>query len=410
MKISFSPPDISDLEIQYVVDAMRSGWITTGARTKRFESLLSEMSGTSMTVCLNSATMAMELVLRMLGVGPGDEVITSAYTYSASASVIDHVGAKIVLVDTEPGSYFMDCEKLASAITKKTKAIIPVDLGGVMADYDSVLRAVESRRGQFRPKTGMQEAYGRPVVIADAAHSVGASYKGRPSGSVADFSAFSFHAVKNLTTAEGGAITWRDSSAIDNVEVYRDFQLLSLHGQNKDALSKMRLGAWEYDIVHLGYKCNMTDLTAAFGLAQLERFPAMTEKRMQTIAAYEAALKPLGIESLEHHGEGFQGNGHLYMARVPGADEQMRNQIIARMAEEGVACNVHFKPLPLFTAYQKLGFDIQDFPNAFAQYQNEITLPVHTLLDEKSRQYVVDTFIAVLRELDALPKNAAPQE
>ena len=404
MKIPFSPPDITDLEVQYVVDAMRSGWITTGARTKRFESMLSEVSGTSMTVCLNSATMAMELVLRMLGVGPGDEVITSAYTYTASASVIDHVGAKIVLVDTAPGSYFMDCDKLASAITRKTKAIIPVDLGGVMADYDELFKIVESKRHLFRPKTGMQEAYGRPIILADAAHSVGASYKGKPSGSVADFTAFSFHAVKNLTTAEGGAITWRDSFAIDNVEVYRDFQLLSLHGQNKDALSKMRLGSWEYDIVHLGYKCNMTDIASAFGIAQLERFPAMTEMRMQTMAAYDEALLPLGIERLAHQTDTYQGNGHLYMVRVPGIDEQQRNQIIARMAEEGVFCNVHFKPLPMFTAYQKLGFDIADFPNAYQQYRNEITLPVHTLLTEKDIAYVIQTFIAVLKELDVLPQ------
>lgn len=405
MRISFSPPDITDLEIQYVAEAMRSGWITTGARTKRFEALLSEMSGTSMTVCLNSATAAMEMVLNMLGVGPGDEVITSAYTYTASASVIDHVGAKIVLVDTAPGSYFMDPEQLAKAITKKTKVIIPVDLGGVMADYDTVFEAVESKRHLFRPKTGMQEAYGRPVVMADAAHSVGSNYRGQPSGSVADFSAFSFHAVKNLTTAEGGAITWRDSFAIDNVEIYRDLQLLSLHGQNKDALSKMRLGAWEYDIVHLGYKCNMTDMAAAFGIAQLERFPEMTRKRMKTMAAYDEALLPLGIDRLDHHGPEHQGNGHLYMVRVPGIDEQQRNQIIARMAEEGVACNVHFKPLPLFTAYQKLGFDIEDYPNAYRQYRNEITLPVHTLLTDKDIQYVTDTFKAVLTELNVPPQQ-----
>ncbi len=403
MKIPFSPPDITELEIQYVTDAMRSGWITTGTRTKHFETMLSEYCGTSMTVCLNSATMAMELVLRMLGVGPGDEVITSAYTYTASASVIDHVGAKIVLVDTAPGSYFMDAEKLANAINRKTKAIIPVDLGGVMADYDQVFQAVESRRHLFRPKTGMQEAYGRPIVLGDAAHSIGASYKGKMCGSVADFTAFSFHAVKNLTTAEGGAITWRNSFAIDNVEVYRDFQLLSLHGQNKDALSKMRLGAWEYDVVHLGYKCNMTDMASAFGIAQLERFPEMTEKRMKTMAAYDEALLPLGLERLEHHGEHHQGNGHLYMVRIPGIDEQQRNEIIARMAEEGVACNVHFKPLPMFSAYQKLGFDIANYPNAYAQYRNEITLPMHTLLTERDVQYIIDTLKAVLTEMEIIP-------
>lgn len=396
VKIYFSPPDISDLEIKYVVETLKSGWITTGPRTKAFETKLADFFGTSMAVCLNSATAAMELMLHMLGVGPGDEVITSAYTYTASASVIDHVGAKIVLVDTAPHSFFMDYSKLADAITERTKVIIPVDLGGVMADYDRVFAAVESKRRLFRPSTDMQEVYNRPIVLGDAAHSVGASYHGKPSGSVADFTAFSFHAVKNLTTAEGGAITWIDHDAIENIEVYQDLQILSLHGQSKDALSKMKLGSWEYDIVHPGYKCNMTDITASFGLAQLERFPELTIKRMKTIAAYDEALLPLGIERLEHHGNDYQGNGHLYLTRIPGINEQQRNEIIAEMAARGIACNVHFKPLPMFTAYQRLGFDIVDFPNAYAQYRNEITLPTHTLLTEKDVAYVVKNFISVV--------------
>jgi dTDP-4-amino-4,6-dideoxygalactose transaminase len=396
LKISFSPPDISDLEIKYVVDALKSGWITTGPRTKQFEIRLADFFGTSMAVCLNSATAAMELMLHMLGVGPGDEVITSAYTYTASASVIDHVGAKIVLVDTAPGSFFMDYSKLEEAITERTKVVIPVDLGGVMADYDQVFAAVNKRKHLFRPATDMQEVYNRPIVLGDAAHSIGANYHRKPSGSVADFTAFSFHAVKNLTTAEGGAITWKDHVSIENIEVYQDLQLLSLHGQNKDALSKLRLGAWEYDIVHPGYKCNMTDLTASFGLAQLERFPGLTKKRMNTIATYDEALLPMGVVRLEHNGNDYQGNGHLYLARIPGINEQQRNEIIAEMASRGVACNVHFKPLPMFTAYQRLGFDIANFPNAYAQYRNEITLPTHTLLTEKDIAFVVKNFISVI--------------
>ena len=405
MKISFSPPDITDLEIKYIVEALKSGWITTGPRTKRFETELADFFGTSMAVCLNSATAAMELMLHMLGVGPGDEVITSAYTYTASASVIDHVGAKIVLVDTAPDSFFMDYSKLEDAITERTKVIIPVDLGGVMADYDQVFSAVESKRRLFRPSTDMQEVYNRPIVLGDAAHSVGASYHGQPSGSAADFTAFSFHAVKNLTTAEGGAITWKDHVSIENIEVYQDLQLLSLHGQNKDALSKLRLGAWEYDIVHPGYKCNMTDLTASFGIAQLERFPEMTKKRMKTIAAYDEAFLPLGIQRLEHQGKDYQGNGHLYLSRIPGINEQQRNEIIAEMAAKGIACNVHFKPLPMFTAYQRLGFDIADFPNAYAQYRNEVTLPTHTLLTDKEVQYVISNFQAILKRMKLDPQS-----
>lgn len=394
MRIPFSPPDISDLEIKYVTDALRSGWITTGPRTKEFERELSEFYNTSMTICLSSATSAMEVALLLFGVGPGDEVITSAYTYTASASVIYHVGAKIVLVDTEPGTYFMDPEQLRLVINERTKAVIPVDIGGVMADYDRIFEVVRESRGKFKPATEMQEVYGRPLVLADAAHSIGASNRGRPSGSVGDFTAFSFHAVKNLTTAEGGAITWRDHAHLDNSEVYHDLQLLSLHGQNKDALSKLKLGAWEYDIVHPGQKCNMTDIMASMGLAQLKRFPELTQKRMKTIRAYDDAFLPMGVESLQHHGPDHQGNGHLYLARIPGITEEQRNEIIAQMAVRGIACNVHFKPLPMFTAYKKMGFDIADYPNAYAQYSNEITLPTHTLLSEKDVEYVIKHFKA----------------
>ena len=399
MKISFSPPDISELEIQYVVEALRSGWITTGPKTKQFEKELASFFGTSTVICLNSATAAMELVLHFFGVGPGDEVITSAYTYTASASVIQHVGAKVVLVDTVPGTFFMDPEKLTAAITERTKVVIPVDLGGVMVDYDKIFAAVESKKHIFKPSNDLQEAYHRPIVLGDAAHSIGASYHNIPSGAVADFTAFSFHAVKNLTTAEGGAITWRDNDALDNVDVYKDLQLLSLHGQNKDALSKMSLGSWEYDIIYPGYKCNMTDMTAALGLAQLERFPKLMEKRMKTIAAYDKAFLPLGIERLQHHGEDYQGNGHLYLARLPGVDEQTRNKVIAKMALLGISCNVHFKPLPMFTAYQKMGFNIKDYPNAYAQYRNEVTLPSHTLLTDDEVDYVIESFTSVLKKM-----------
>ncbi len=392
MNIQFSPPDITELEIQAVVEAMRSGWITTGPKTKLFEKQLADFFGTSVVVCVNSATVAMELILRALGVGPGDEVITSAYTYTASASVIHHVGAKIVLVDTAPESYFMDYQKLDDAITEKTKVIIPVDLGGVMADYNRLFEVVKNKKIMFKPSNDIQKAYGRPIVLADAAHSIGASYRGNPSGSVGDFTAFSFHAVKNLTTAEGGAITWRDHDGIDSAQLYKQFQLLSLHGQNKDALSKMKLGSWEYDIIYPGYKCNMTDLTAAFGLAQLERFPALMNRRLNIIKTYDDTLQPLGIQSLKHFDDDYQGNGHLYLSRVPNINENQRNDIIIKMAERGIACNVHFKPLPLFTAYRMMGLDIKDFPNAYAQYKNEITLPSHTLLKDNEVAFVCETF------------------
>lgn len=396
MHIAFSPPDITDLEIQEVIEALKSGWITTGPKTKQFEKELAAVSGNSRAIALNSATAAMELLLRLMGIGPGDEVITSAYTYTASASVIDHVGAQIVLVDTAPGSFFIDTKKLEAAITEKTKAIIPVDLGGVMADYDKIFQAVENQKHLFRPRTALQEAFGRVIVLGDAAHSVGASYQGKKSGSAADFTAFSFHAVKNLTTAEGGGLTWKDRPFLNNDEIYQQLQLLSLHGQNKDALSKMKLGAWEYDIACLGYKCNMTDIAAGLGLAQLKRFEELKQKRLQFIEAYDAAFKPMGVLSLSHFTPGFEGNGHLYLARIPGIGEKERNEIISVMAENGIACNVHFKPLPLFTAYQALNFDISDYPNAYAQYQNEITLPSHTLIGKEERDYIIAQFQAAI--------------
>ncbi len=400
MNIQFSPPDITDLEIAEVTAALKSGWITTGPRTKLFEKKIAEYCGTPMAVCLNSATAALELVLRRLGVGPGDEVITCAYSYTASASVIDHVGAKIVFVDVEPGTYHIDYEKTACAITERTKVIIPVDIGGVMVDYDKVFAAVESRKNLFSPANDIQRLFGRVIVLADAAHSFGATYHGMRSGAVADFTCFSFHAVKNLTTAEGGALVWRDIPGLNHDELYHFLMLYSLHGQSKDALSKMRLGAWEYDILFPAYKCNMTDLTAALGLVQLQRFHGLSERRKHIIQEYDRVLLPLGIERLEHIGanvgQDFEGNGHLYLMRVPGITETKRNELIAKMAEVGIACNVHFKPLPMHTAYKNLGFDIKDFPESYRQYANEITLPLHTLLTDEEVAYVAKTMKNIL--------------
>ncbi|NCB43006.1 MAG: DegT/DnrJ/EryC1/StrS aminotransferase family protein [Clostridia bacterium] len=392
-KISFSPPDISELEINEVVATMKSGWITTGPRTKLFEKKIAEYCGTSKAVCMNSATAAMELTLRLLGVGPGDEVITSAYTYTASASVIYHVGAKIVLVDTAPDTYEMDYDKLADAITERTKVIIPVDIGGVMCDYDKVYAAAESKKALFNPADGsLQELFDRAIVMADAAHSFGSSLCGKKAGAVADFTTFSFHAVKNLTTSEGGAVTWIDREGINNDDLYTQFQLYSLHGQNKDAAAKLKPGAWEYDIIYPAYKCNMTDLTAAIGLKQLERFERLMTRRREIAEIYDRTLLPLGIERIAHSGDDFQGNYHLYLVRIPDITGQQRNEIITKMSEVGVACNVHFKPIPMMTAYRTLGFDIADYPNAHRQYENEITLPMHTLLTDGDAEYVAECF------------------
>lgn len=405
--IRFSPPDISELEVNEVVAAMESGWITTGPRTKEFESKISEFCGTTKTVCLNSATAALETSLRVLGVGPGDEVITSAYTYTASASVIEHVGAKIVLVDVEPGTYHIDYQGIANAITEKTKVVIPVDIGGVLVDYDKVFAAVESRKAAYHPSSNkFQQAYDRVIVMADAAHSFGASWHNKKSGSVADITCFSFHAVKNLTTAEGGAVTWRDKDGIDNEAMYKEFQLLSLHGQDKDAHAKFGPGGWEYDIIYTGYKNNMTDLTAAFGLKQLERFPALLKRRAEVYKIYDEKLLGLGIERLAHEGAGFHGNYHLYLTRMPEMTMAQRNSVITKMADEfGVACNVHFKPLPMMTAYKNFGFDIKDYPNAFAQFTNEITLPMHTKLTNDDAIYIADRLLECLEHEFNLSRN-----
>lgn len=396
--IPFSPPDITDIEINEVVDTLKSGWITTGPKTKRLEKKIAEFTNTSMAVCLNSATAAMELTLRVLGVGPGDEVITSAYTYTASASVIDHVGAKIVLVDTAENSFQMDYEQLERAITPKTKVIIPVDLAGVMCDYDKIFDIVERKRSEFHPNNELQEAFGRVVVLADAAHSFGATYKEKQSGEVADFTSFSFHAVKNFTTGEGGSVTWRDIPGIENEDIYKQYMLLSLHGQSKDALAKTKLGAWEYDIVSPAFKCNMTDIMASIGLGQMERYPLILERRRQIIEQYNNGLLEYEVDFLNHYGNNFSSSGHLYLVRLLDKDEDYRNKVIEKMAEMGIATNVHYKPLPMHTAYKKLGFDIKDYPNAFEMYKNEITLPLHTLLTDVEVRYIVDTFTNLLKE------------
>ena len=396
--IPFSPPDISEDEIQEVAEALRSGWITTGPRTKKLEKLIAEYVGTEMCVCLNSQTACAEMALRVLGVKPGDEVITSAYTYTASASIIDHVGARIVLIDTQKDSFEMDYDALEAAITERTKAIIPVDLGGVVCDYDKLYEIVERKKNLFRADGDIQKALGRVAIMADTAHSFGASRKGIMAGAIADFSSFSFHAVKNFTTAEGGALTWRTIDGVDNAEIYKKLQLLSLHGQSKDALAKTKLGSWEYDIVGTWYKCNMTDVAAAIGLKQFERYPNMLRRRKEIIGRYDAALKPLGVESLPHYTDDAESSGHLYITRVPGITVEQRNEIIIKMAERGVATNVHYKPLPLHTAYKKLGFNIDDYPNAYAHFANEITLPLHTCLTDADVEYVIATYKEVLGE------------
>ncbi|MBE6701159.1 MAG: DegT/DnrJ/EryC1/StrS family aminotransferase [Ruminococcaceae bacterium] len=398
MNIPFSPPDISELEIQEVSEALRSGWITTGPRTKELEKQVAQFVGSDMAVCLNSQTACAEMALHVLGVEPGDEVITSAYTYTASASVIDHIGAKIVMVDTCEDSFEMDYDKVEAAITEKTKAIIPVDLGGVPCNYERLFEIVERKKNLFSPKGKIQKALGRVAIMADTAHSFGASRKGKMAGSIADFSSFSFHAVKNFTTAEGGALTWRTIDGIDNSDIYKQLQLLSLHGQSKDALAKTKLGAWEYDIVGTWYKCNMTDVAAAIGLVQMKRYPEMLSRRKEIIKKYDSAFKPLGVETLNHYTEENVSSGHLYITRVPGITLEQRNEIIIKMAEQGVACNVHYKPLPMHTAYKKLGFDIKDYPNAYKHFENEITLPLHTCLKDVEVDYVIEKYTNILKE------------
>ena len=391
--ISFSPPDMTEAEIAEVCEALRSGWITTGPRTKEFEHLIAMCCNTSKVVCLNSATACMELILRVLGVGPGDEVIVPAYTYTATASVVCHVGAKVVMVDTASGSFEMDYVKLATSITERTKVIIPVDLGGIICDYDKVFAAVESQKHLFRPSNDIQKAFGRVIVLADAAHAFGAKRHGKICGEIADFTSFSFHAVKNLSAAEGGALTWKHIPGIDDEWIYKQFQLLSLHGQNKDALAKTKLGSWEYDIVAPNFKCNMTDIMAAIGLAQLKRYPEMLYRRRQIINRYNEALKGCNVQVLDHYGDDYSSSGHLYLVRLLGKDCDSRNKVIVEMAERGIACNVHYKPLPMMTAYKNLGFDIKDYPNAYKQYCNEVTLPLHTCLSDEEVEYVISNFV-----------------
>lgn len=398
MKIPFSPPDISEAEINQVTEALRSGWITTGPKTKQLENKVAEFCGTKRAVCLNSQTACAELALRLLEIGEGDEVITSAYTYTASASVVCHVGAKLILVDTQKNSLEMDYDALSEAITEKTKAIIPIDLAGIPCDYEKIYEIVNRKKGLFNPTSDIQKAIGRVAVLADTAHAFGATQNQVPAGSLADFSSFSFHAVKNFTTAEGGALTWRDIEGIDNDEIYRRLQLFSLHGQNKDALAKTKLDAWEYDIIGTWYKCNMTDVAAAMGLAQFERYEGMLARRKEIITRYDSALAPLGVKTLNHYTDKHQSSGHLYITHVPNIDAEDRNKIIQKMAEYGIACNVHYKPLPMHTAYKNLGFDIKKYPNAYNNFKNEITLPLHTCLTDEQVEYVIECYTKVLKE------------
>ncbi|AXU11038.1 DegT/DnrJ/EryC1/StrS family aminotransferase [Parvimonas micra] len=396
MRIEFSPPDITQLEIDEVVDTLKSGWITTGPKTKRLEQELSVFTNTDKTVCLNSATAAMELTLRLLGVGAGDEVITCAYTYTASASVIHHVGAKIVLVDCNKEDKFMDLDALENAITEKTKVIIPVDLAGKPCKYDEIFEIVERKKSLFKPNNKLQEKIGRVIVMADAAHSLGAVYKGKPSGSIADFTCFSFHAVKNFTVAEGGSVTWNRNLGLNDDEVYREFQLLSLHGQSKDALSKTKLGSWEYDIVAPNYKCNLTDIASGIGLAQLKRYPSLLKRRFEIVERYNKGFEGTRIKPFIHFEEDRKSCCHLYIVNIEGASEEDRNEIIVKMAERGIATNVHYKPLPMHTAYKNLGFDIKDYPNAFDNYKSEITLPLHTLLTDEQVDYIIENLKALV--------------
>ena len=406
--IPFSPPDISEAEIAEVADTLRSGWITTGPKTKEFENRISMFCKTvkydadgypeHTSCCLNSATACMELALRLMGIGEGDEVIVPAYTYTATASSVCHVGARPVLVDCAPGSFEMDYDKMYEAINDKTKAVIPVDLGGIVSDYDKIFAAVEAKKHLFRPTNNIQRNFGRCIVIADAAHAFGAMWHGKMCGEIADFTSFSFHAVKNLTTAEGGALTWRSRKDLDNDYIYNQLQLLSLHGQNKDALAKTKLGGWEYDIIGTWYKCNMTDIMAGIGLAQLKRYSEILRRRRQIIEKYNVALKPYNVQVLNHYSNDHSSSGHLYIVRVPGISLEQRNNIIEKMAERGIATNVHYKPLPMMTAYKKLGYDIIDYPNAYAQFENEITLPLHTRLSDEDVDYILSNFIDLIKD------------
>lgn len=394
--IPFSPPDMGEDEINEVIDTLKSGWITTGPKVKEFERQIADYCHTSKAVCLNSATACMEMTLRLLGIGPGDEVITSAYTYTASCSVICHVGATPVLVDVVKDSFEMDYDQLAEKITEKTKAIIPVDLAGIMCDYDRIFEIVESKKGLFKPVNDIQKAIGRVIVLSDSAHAFGASRKGKMCGEVADFTSFSFHAVKNLTTAEGGAVVWKDIPGIDNEWIYKQYQLLSLHGQTKDALNKTKLGSWEYDIMSPAYKCNMTDIMGGIGLAQLKRYSQLLARRKDIIEKYNDAFKDLDIQVLNHFDDEHQSSGHLYLVRINNITLEQRNEIIVKMAERGIACNVHYKPLPMLTAYKNLGFDIKDYPNSYDLFVNEVTLPLHTRLSDEDVEYIINNFKEVV--------------
>lgn len=398
MKIPFSPPDISDEEIKEVSEALKSGWITTGPKTKELERQIATFCETKRAVCLNSQTACAEMTLRLLGLDIDDEVITGAYTYTASASVVCHVGSKLVLIDTQRDSLEMDYTALEDAINENTKVIIPVDIAGIPCDYEKIFDIVERKKHLFKPKNEIQKAIGRIIVMADTAHSFGAVYKGKHTGGIADFSCFSFHAVKNLTTAEGGAVTWRDIKGIDNEDIYKKYQLLSLHGQSKDALAKTQLGAWEYDIIGAWYKCNMTDVAAGMGLAQLRRYKELLDRRREIIKKYDMSFKQLGINVLEHYTDKYSSSGHLYITRIPGITLEQRNEIIIKMAESGIACNVHYKPLPMMTAYKNIGFSIENYPNAYNQFANEITLPLHTKLTDEEVEYVIEQYSRIVRE------------
>ena len=395
--IPFSPPDIGEEEINGVINTLKSGWITTGPKTKEFERRIADYCNTSRAVCLNSATACMELTLRLLGVGSGDEVITSAYTYTATCSVICHVGATPILVDVAKDSFEMDYNQLNAKITERTKVIIPIDLAGIMCDYKKIFEIVEAKKDLFKASNEIQKAFGRIIVMADAAHAFGASKDNKMCGEVADFTSFSFHAVKNLTTAEGGAVVWKDIENIDNENIYEQYQLLSLHGQSKDALAKTKLGAWEYDVISPAYKCNMTDIMAGIGLAQLDKYQKLLSRRKEIIYKYNEGLKDLDVQILNHYDENHNSSGHLYLVRINGISGEQRNEIITEMAKKGIACNVHYKPLPLLTAYKKLGFDIKDYPNAYNQFINEVTLPLHTCLTDKDIWYVIDSFKEIIK-------------
>lgn len=396
-KIAFSPPDMSENEINGIAEVLRSGWITTGPKTKKFEEEIAKYCNRDKATCLNSASAGLELTLRLLGIGPGDEVIVPTYTYTATASVVDHVGAKIVMVDNAFDSYEMDYEKVADAITERTKAVIAVDLAGVICDYKKLFSAVESKKSIFKPSGKIQSSMGRVAVISDSAHAFGASQNGKMCGEISDFTVFSFHAVKNLTTAEGGAVTWRDIDGIDNEFIYGQYRTLSLHGQTRDAFRKSSC-SWEYDIVYPAYKCNMTDITAVIGLKQLERFPQMLARRKEIIQKYDNAFKEFGIKILQHYGNDFSSSGHLYLTRIPNITCEQRNEVIIEMSEYGIDTNVHYKPLPMMTAYKNLGFDIKNYPNAYKQFENELTLPLYSILTDDDVDYIIDRYSSILKK------------